>query len=90
MPEKSYGQIGYEAYGETAGWTTFDGRPMPSWEQLGDSPGGRETRRRWDVAAQAVLDAALDDAIEVERQMRGSPLEVASPDAIDDLLAKVG
>lgn len=52
-----FGKIGYEAYGAAAGWKTFDGRPMPTWEQLGQSKGGLETQRRWDVAACAVLDA---------------------------------
>jgi len=52
------GQIGYEAYGSAAGWKTFDGRPMPTWEQLGGTDVGRETQRRWECAATAiVLDA---------------------------------
>lgn len=52
MPSLDFGQIGYEAYGKTAGWKTFDGRRMPSWEEAGD-----ETRRRWHVAAHGILDA---------------------------------
>jgi hypothetical protein len=54
---ESFGQIGYEAYGETAQplpWTTFDGRPMPTWEQLGATGTGMETRRRWEVAGTAI------------------------------------
>lgn len=53
--ERSLGQVGYDAYGKTADWKTFDGRPMPTWEQLGATEAGRETRRRWEVAANAVL-----------------------------------
>lgn len=51
---KTPGQIAFEAYGEAAEWRTFDGRPMPRWEEL-TAPTGIETRRRWEVAAQAML-----------------------------------
>ena len=51
----SKGEQGYIAYGNAGNWQTFDGRDMPSWEQLSDSPGGRETQRRWEVAAEAIL-----------------------------------
>ncbi len=50
----THGKIGYEAYGEAAGWKTFDGRPMPTWEQLQATETGRETCRRWEVAAAAI------------------------------------
>lgn len=56
---KSLGQIGYEAYAATADWKTFDGRPMPQW---GDpAPAMTETRRRWQVAAEAVAAAVCED-----------------------------
>jgi hypothetical protein len=48
------GQIGYESYGATGGWKTFDGRPMPSWDELGRTDTGRDTRRRWEIAARAI------------------------------------
>lgn len=48
------GQVGYEAYGDTAEWRTFDGRPMPTWEELGATKTGQETQRRWEVAARAI------------------------------------
>lgn len=56
---KTHGQVGYEAYAETAGGKTFDGRPMPTWAQLGETDVGKETQRRWEVAAGAIIDAAL-------------------------------
>ena len=56
---RSFGQVGYEAYGATAGWKTFDDRPMPTWEQLGASATGQETRRRWEHAAIAICDAMV-------------------------------
>ena len=59
------GQCGYEAYGETAGWKTFDGRPMPTWEELGLTDTGQETRRRWEVAARAIDEAGLARPVKV-------------------------
>lgn len=59
MSEKSLGQIGYEAYGETANWKTFDGRDMPRWEDLSEMETGRETQRRWEVAAEAISAVLL-------------------------------
>lgn len=31
---KSLGQIGYEAYAESTGGKTWDGKPMPTWEEI--------------------------------------------------------
>lgn len=31
---KSLGQIGYEAYAQSTGGKTYDGRDMPTWEQV--------------------------------------------------------
>lgn len=53
------GQVAYEAYGEAAAWRTFDDRPMPSWAQLGESPTGRETQRRWEFATEVMLGELL-------------------------------
>lgn len=54
---KSLGQIGYEAYGEKAGahgpWKTFDGRPMPKWEEL-SGEAGELTKTRWEEAAREI------------------------------------
>lgn len=38
----------FNAYNEKGGWKTFDGRPVPKWEDLGD-----EVRSRWAAAAEA-------------------------------------
>jgi hypothetical protein len=55
---KTFGQIGYEAYGEMAGvhgaWKTFDGRDMPKWEAL-HGEAGELTKARWEVAAKAMI-----------------------------------
>lgn len=42
----SYGQIAYEAYGESTGGLTYDGREMPKWEDL--TP---KIQRAWQTAA---------------------------------------
>lgn len=59
---KTLGQIGYEAYGEHPGpggpYTTFDGRPMPKWEELPATEAGRLTQARWETAAAAIRAAA--------------------------------
>lgn len=63
MSTKTLGQVGYEAYGETAkpeSWKTFDGRPMPTWDELSEKDTGRETQRRWEVSAEAIRLAARD------------------------------
>ena len=33
-PEKSTPQIAYEAYGQSRNWQTYDGKPMPQWDEL--------------------------------------------------------
>lgn len=56
---KTLGQVGFDAYGDSGPvpWVTFDGRPMPPWEDL-DTPGGRVTRARWEAAALAIVAEA--------------------------------
>ncbi|EPX62534.1 hypothetical protein D187_008722 [Cystobacter fuscus DSM 2262] len=54
------GRIGYEAYGDHPGahgpWTTFDGRPMPTWSDLKKGgPAGQLTRDRWEIAARTII-----------------------------------
>jgi len=43
------GRVAYEAYGESVGWTTFSGGPMPSWEEQND-----RLKQAWNSAARAV------------------------------------
>lgn len=44
-----YAQIGYEAYAQSTGGKTFDGRDMPTWEALPD-----RIQRAWTDAATAI------------------------------------
>jgi hypothetical protein len=50
---KSPGQIGYEAYAQSTGGKTWDGKPMPTWEQVLAS--GTKVAGAWEAAAQAIL-----------------------------------
>ena len=61
---KSLGAIGYDAYGEAANWKPFDGRAMPTWGDLGKAEVGRETQRRWEVAAAAIADCCAGKSAE--------------------------
>lgn len=45
------GEKAYRAYGESTGGKTFDGRDMPSWDDLGE-----RIQAAWCAAAQAVVD----------------------------------
>ncbi len=78
-----YAKIGYEAYREASGGTTFDGRPMPTWEELGQLPHGARTRRLWGEAAAAMISnfvrhPAATIQIEVPGSGRESALMVHS------------
>lgn len=47
------GQIAFEAYCASTGGKTFDGRPIPAWDELhGDRA---RIHAAWEAAAQAVL-----------------------------------
>jgi hypothetical protein len=49
VPHQTPAQIAYEAYGAATGGLTHDGRPMPTWDQLGD-----RIQRAWAAAALAL------------------------------------
>lgn len=55
---KTLGQIGYEAYGSSTGGKTFDGRDMPTWEEIvlreGATP---KVTKAWEDAAKAIRNA---------------------------------
>lgn len=54
--EEQDGQIAYNAYGDHASWLTFDGRPMPRWDELGDA-----VRSHWIAAAARVSRRTLSN-----------------------------
>ncbi len=47
---KTLGQIGFEAYGEAANWTAYDGKPMPRW----DDSLRQDIKDKWEAAGLAV------------------------------------
>ncbi len=50
----SYGEHGYEAYAESTGGKTFDGRDMPAWKDLPD-----RIQEAWHAAGLAIRAAVL-------------------------------
>lgn len=84
MSDKTYGQIGFEAYGDHANWTAWDGKPMPRW----DDALRADIKEKWEVAGKAISDKAVADFLNsaVERHERGkrvlsSGLEALPPGA---------
>ncbi|WP_318202976.1 hypothetical protein [Streptomyces sp. SCL15-4] len=71
MPQHSLsdlGQVAYLAYSEATGGLTHDGRPMPAWDDLGDTVQGAWIAAAAAVAAHTVDDqAAADDKQEASR-----------------------
>ncbi|WNG57398.1 hypothetical protein F0U59_23495 [Archangium gephyra] len=58
----TFGRVGYDAYGNHPSahgpWTTFDGRPMPTWEEYsaaGPGSAGAFTQERWEESAKAII-----------------------------------
>jgi hypothetical protein len=63
------GQIAYLAYSDAVGGTTHDGRPMPAWEDLGETVQGG-----WTAAAASAIDHAAGDqaaATDTEQERQG-------------------
>jgi hypothetical protein len=54
---KTLGQIGFEAYGEHAGWTAYDGKPMPRWDENLRA----DIKEKWEVAALAIQAKVMEN-----------------------------
>ena len=54
---------GYQAYGDAAGWKTFDARAMPRWEDVGPA-----VQERWTAAARQIATRAARYAVAPYRQ----------------------
>lgn len=50
--DKSLGQIAFEAYADSKGGVTWDGKPIPPWEET-----GKDVQAAWEAAALAVVEA---------------------------------
>jgi hypothetical protein len=53
MADRTYGQVGFEAYGDRANWTAWDGKPMPKW----DDALRADIKEKWEVAGKAIVEA---------------------------------
>ncbi|MFH9403247.1 hypothetical protein ACH4JS_26380 [Streptomyces sp. NPDC017638] len=72
MPQHSLsdlGQVAYLAYSEATDGLTHDGRPMPAWDDLGDTVQGAWIAAAAAAAAAHTADdqAAADDEQEASR-----------------------
>lgn len=50
---KTPGQIAFEAYNESKGGLTYDGKPIPPWDELSGDKAA--VHRAWEAAADALL-----------------------------------
>lgn len=48
------GQIAFEAYGKATGGKTYDGKPIPHWNDI-----SAPVRNAWEAAAKAVEDHSI-------------------------------
>ena len=60
--EKELAQIAFEAYGASTGGTTYDGKPIPPWEKVGD-----KVQKAWRAAAEAVCNCCVPRADDDEQ-----------------------
>lgn len=51
---KALGQVAFEAYNAAVGGLTWDGKPIPGWDQITD-----KIRAAWNTAARAAKGAPL-------------------------------
>ncbi|MFY0567077.1 hypothetical protein ACN28E_25010 [Archangium lansingense] len=77
---RSFGRIGYDAYGNHPSahgpWTTFDGRPMPKWDEYsstGPGSSGAFTQERWEQAAVAIITEYERRRLQLEGEGRIDP-----------------
>lgn len=50
--DRHHGRVGYEAYAQSTGGKTFDGRDMPTWDALPE-----RIQKAWNDAASAIRNA---------------------------------
>ena len=56
MSEKTIGQVAFEAYNESKGGLTYDGKPIPPWDELSGDKAA--VHRAWEAAAAHAYAAA--------------------------------
>lgn len=60
------GEIAYKAYAQKANHLTYDGKAMPTWQDLGD-----DVRSRWTAAGQMVSLMTMKTISEAGRRFQG-------------------
>lgn len=55
------GKVNYQAYGLSVGGKTYDGRPIPKWEDL-----GQKIQEGWVAGAEAVAQSYLGSKEETD------------------------
>lgn len=53
MTIKTNAQAGYEAYGQSTGGKTWDGKPMPTWEEICERT--PHVKAAWETAAANII-----------------------------------
>ncbi len=56
---RTLGQVGFDAYGDRAGWKAYNDAPMPRW----DDNLRPDIKDKWEVAAAAIAKKAVEDFI---------------------------
>mgnify|MGYP001586076291 CR=1 FL=1 len=59
MTPNEYGIIGYETYAKFTGGKTWDGKPMPTWEDLPEKIQGA-----WGASGEAVVESYIDSMVQ--------------------------
>lgn len=77
MSDKTLGQIAFEAYNESKGGRTYDGKPIPGWDTLTNEV-GLAVRKAWEAAAVAATSADIARA-SVSDVLRLAHAKVAVP-----------
>lgn len=62
--EKSTPQIAYEAYGQSRDWRTYDGKPMPQWNELPP-----EIVTAWEAASNAIVKVVIESFITSAKEL---------------------
>lgn len=51
-------KLGFEAYGKSTGGLTWDGKPIPPWENVGE-----KVQAAWKAATKVIAETTADRAI---------------------------
>lgn len=66
----------YAGYGDEAGWKTWDGKPMPRWDELPAEP---DIKARWIAAARRGLRCLHITEVGVDVQRPSDPPPDSTP-----------